>query len=70
MSYDWLILRDIKSKNLYGMQRNKKIFLILFVIFMLIMGWIGYDISQRTTFPGSKRNLEQRIGDDLEKDEK
>ncbi len=52
------------------MQRNKKIFLILFVIFMLIMCWIGYDISQRTTFPGSKGNLEQRIGDDLEKGEK
>ncbi|WP_296700993.1 hypothetical protein [Algoriphagus sp.] len=43
------------------MKRNKKIFLILFVIFMLIMGWIGYDISTRTTFPGSKGNLKERI---------
>jgi hypothetical protein len=43
------------------MQKNKKLFLILFVIFMLIMGWIGYDISQRTTFPGSKGNLKERI---------
>jgi hypothetical protein len=48
------------------MPRNKKIFLILFVIFMLLMCYIGYDISQRTTFPGSKGNLEKRIGDDLE----
>lgn len=28
---------------------------------MLIMFWIGYDISQRTTFPGSKGNLKERI---------
>lgn|GEM_PF-4346245 len=53
-------------KNQFKMPRNKKIFLILFVIFMLIMCYIGYDISQRTTFPGSKGNLEQRIGDELE----
>lgn len=46
---------------LWLMQKNKKLFLILFVIFMLIMGWIGYDISQRTTFPGSKGNLKERI---------
>ncbi|MGM0946150.1 MAG: hypothetical protein ACQEW9_13275 [Bacteroidota bacterium] len=43
------------------MQKNKKLFLLLFVIFMLIMLWIGYDISQRTTFPGSKGNLKERI---------
>jgi hypothetical protein len=43
------------------MQKNKKIFLFLFIIFMLIMFWIGYDISRRTTFPGSKGNLKERI---------
>jgi hypothetical protein len=43
------------------MNKNKKLFLILFVIFMLIMCWVGYDISQRTTFPGSKGNLKERI---------
>lgn len=43
------------------MARNKKIFLILFIIFMVTMFWIGYDISQRTTFPGSKGNLKERI---------
>ncbi|WP_166669806.1 MULTISPECIES: hypothetical protein [Algoriphagus] len=48
------------------MQRNKKIFLIIFIIFMLIMMWIGYDISQRTTFPGSKGNLKERISTDQE----
>lgn len=43
------------------MQKNKKIFVIIFIIFMLIMMWIGYDISQRTTFPGSKGNLKERM---------
>ncbi|MFC3414744.1 hypothetical protein [Algoriphagus hitonicola] len=43
------------------MQKNKKLFLLLFVIFMLLMLWIGYDISQRTTFPGAKGNLKERI---------
>ncbi len=44
-----------------NMSKNKKIFLTLFAIFMLIMLWIGYDISRRTTFPGSKGNLKERI---------
>jgi hypothetical protein len=49
------------------MNRNKTIFLILAGIFMLIMLWIGYDISTRTTFPGSKKNLKERIApSDLE----
>ncbi|KPQ19019.1 MULTISPECIES: hypothetical protein [Algoriphagus] len=43
------------------MNKGKKIFLILFIIFMAIMLWIGYDISQKTTFPGSKGNLKERI---------
>ncbi|MDE0561696.1 hypothetical protein OU792_16985 [Algoriphagus sp. NF] len=43
------------------MNKGKKIFLILFIIFMAIMLGIGYDISQKTTFPGSKGNLKERI---------
>jgi hypothetical protein len=43
------------------MDRNKLIFLIIAVVFLLAMLWIGYDISQRTTFPGSKGNLKERI---------
>lgn len=54
-----------RLKGNLEMQKNKKIFLILFVLFMLIMLWIGYDISQRTTFPGSKGNLEERIGSEV-----
>lgn len=52
------------------MSKNKKIFLILFVLFMLIMLWIGYDISQRTTFPGSKGNLKERISTEAESEKK
>ncbi|MFC0262834.1 hypothetical protein [Fontibacter flavus] len=43
------------------MNRNKLIFLIIAAIFMIIMIWIGVDISSRTTFPGSKGNLKERI---------
>ncbi len=52
---------DPEKKHCFIMNRNKKIFLVLFIIFMLIIAWIGYDISTRTTFPGSKGNLKERI---------
>lgn len=52
------------------MTKNKKIFLALFIIFMAIMLWIGYDISRRTTFPGSKGNLKERISTENESDKK
>ncbi|MGY6547220.1 hypothetical protein [Arthrospiribacter ruber] len=43
------------------MNKNKLVFLIIAVIFFLVMLYIGYDISSRTTFPGSKGNLKERI---------
>ncbi|WP_291785094.1 hypothetical protein [Cecembia sp.] len=43
------------------MTRNKLVFIVLAVIFMVIMIWISVDISKRTTFPGSKGNLKERI---------
>lgn len=43
------------------MKKNKIIFLVLAAIFALCMLWIGIDMSSRTTFPGSKRNLKERI---------
>lgn len=52
------------------MSKNKKIFLALFIIFMLVMLWIGYDISRRTTFPGSKGNLKERISTEDETEKK
>lgn len=43
------------------MSKNKKIFLILGGIFLIIVIIIGIDISSRTTFPGSKGNLKERM---------
>ena len=52
------------------MTKSKKIFLVFLVLFMLIMIWIGYDISRRTTFPGSKGNLKERISTEVETEKK
>jgi hypothetical protein len=43
------------------MNKNKIIFLVIALVFLLAMFWIGIDISKRTTFPGSKGNLKERI---------
>ncbi len=43
------------------MNKNKLIFLILAVIFMIIVIIVGLDMSSKTTFPGSKGNLKERI---------
>ncbi|WP_187328705.1 hypothetical protein [Echinicola rosea] len=43
------------------MKTKKKIFLLLSIIFLIIMILIGLDISSKTTFPGSKGNLKERI---------
>ncbi|GMQ28553.1 hypothetical protein [Algoriphagus confluentis] len=52
------------------MQKNKKLFLLLFGIFMLIILYVSYDISKRTTFPGSKGNLKERISSEVESEKK
>jgi hypothetical protein len=39
------------------LKRSKKLFLVLAGIFFLTMIILGYDISRRTTFPGSKKLL-------------
>jgi hypothetical protein len=41
--------------------RNKKIFIIFGIIFLIILIIIAIDISTRTTFPGSKGNLQEEI---------
>tara|TARA_B100001250_G_C19700382_1_gene744471 strand:- start:700 stop:843 length:144 start_codon:yes stop_codon:yes gene_type:complete len=43
------------------MKRSKKIFFAIAAIFLIIMIIIGYDMSTRTTWPGAKKNLEERI---------
>jgi hypothetical protein len=39
------------------LNKSKKIFLAFAAAFFLVMLIIGYDISKRTTFPGSKKLL-------------
>ncbi|MDH5608264.1 MAG: hypothetical protein OEY56_02190 [Cyclobacteriaceae bacterium] len=43
------------------MKRSKKIFLLLAALFLLSMLLIGIDISHRTTWPGAKKNLKERM---------
>jgi flagellar basal body-associated protein FliL len=46
------------------MQRSKLskiIFISAFIVFMIALIYASYDISQRTTFPGSKPQLKERI---------
>ncbi|MBS1506660.1 MAG: hypothetical protein JSS79_08445 [Bacteroidetes bacterium] len=56
------------------MSRSKKIFALLSVVFLAALFYASYDISRRTTFPGSKPQLKERIkkqfleGDSSKKD--
>lgn len=43
------------------MNRSKKIFLIIAVTFFVVIAVISYDIARKTTFPGSKSQLKERI---------
>ena len=43
------------------MNRSKKIFAALAIVFVLFLVWASYDISSRTTFPGSKPQLKERL---------
>lgn len=43
------------------MSRSKKIFLTVVVVFFITLFYASYDISQRTTFPGSKSQLKERL---------
>jgi hypothetical protein len=45
------------------MTRGKKIFAGMAVVFVVGIAWVSYDISRRTTFPGSKPQLRERIKD-------
>ena len=37
------------------MTRSKKIFVVFAIVFALLLMWVVYDISSRTTFPGAPR---------------
>jgi len=43
------------------MSRSKKIFFIGLGIFFMALVYLSYDISRRTSFPGSKSQLKERL---------
>lgn len=43
------------------MKRSKQIFAVFAVLFLILLAYASYDISRRTTFPGSKPQLKERI---------
>jgi len=43
------------------MSRQKKLFALLAGVFVILLIFVSYDISRRTTFPGSKPQLMERI---------
>jgi hypothetical protein len=43
------------------MSKSKKIFLLLSAVFLILLFYASYDISQRTTFPGSKSQIKERL---------
>ncbi|MCA6078753.1 hypothetical protein [Fulvivirga sedimenti] len=51
------------------MSRQKRIFIILAILFFAAMAYVAYDISSRTTFPGSKPQLKERIEKQYNSDE-
>ncbi|MCX7638219.1 MAG: hypothetical protein N2044_10295 [Cyclobacteriaceae bacterium] len=51
------------------MKNPKKIFLWLALIYLLIVLWVCYDFARKTTFPGSRPQLKERLKERfLEKD--
>jgi hypothetical protein len=43
------------------MTKSKKIFAGACILFVILLAYVSYDISRRTTFPGSKGQLKERI---------
>lgn len=47
------------------MSRSKKIFAAFGIVFVILLAYASYDIASRTTFPGSKPQLKERIKKDI-----
>ena len=43
------------------MTKQKKWFRAIAILFAVLLGYAAYDIGRRTTFPGSKPQLKERI---------
>lgn len=51
------------------MTRARKLFIACVIMFVIGLGYASYDISRRTTFPGSKPQLKEPLKKDyLDKD--
>jgi hypothetical protein len=46
------------------MNKSKKIFVAIAIVFLLALIYASYDISTRTTFPGSKSQLKEGLKKD------
>jgi hypothetical protein len=46
--------------------KKSKVFLALAITFVILMSIASYDISRKTTFPGSKPQLKERIKKQLQ----
>lgn len=46
------------------MTKQKKWFRAVAIVFAFLLAYASYDISRRTTFPGSKAQLKERIQKD------
>ena len=51
----------IEYWNSFDMSRSKKIFFVALGIFFAALVYLSYDISRRTSFPGSKSQLKERL---------
>jgi hypothetical protein len=51
------------------MTKSKKIFIAAAIAFFALLFYASYDISTRTTFPGSKPQLKERIQDTFLKED-
>ncbi|HEY0740518.1 MAG TPA: hypothetical protein VGD40_03615 [Chryseosolibacter sp.] len=43
------------------MSRSKTVFVIAAIVFLFLLAYASYDIASRTTFPGSKSQLKERL---------
>jgi hypothetical protein len=46
------------------MKRSKLVFAGFAILFIILLIYASYDISTRTTFPGSKSQLKERLKKD------
>jgi hypothetical protein len=49
------------------MTRSKKIFIGVCILFFVGLVYLSYDISSKTTFPGSKSQLKERLKEQYSK---